>query len=324
MEKDSPTTCSSVRQACFGHCPAPRRSPQRSLGSEKVCNSKRKYLINQVRSKRFQPESCFASDWHPACLGESGAVAPRAAREPVSLLSGRVPPRWSVFPTARPADGSRRHSLRRLGFLAPRGPDALTELQETVLWAAFPPQGTGLWRRLLPFCPGGQVWEEAAGEATRGGKADLSSRKAGGRPDRKGHSALPELQVLAEPEPCLPRGLRPCQRPGPVQTNISLVSLIHCCSARQTAGRRELLPPQRVAGPPLQTGSLSQGGRGQGLRPGLGPLPLQEERQPPGAHRATCFTLLSFCFLIRKLGLVSTGETEEVELWNASSSPWTP
>lgn len=54
-------------------------------------------------------------------------------------------------------------------------------------------------------------------------------------PDLKASTIVPETQVLAEPESCLPKELGNSQNPTWMKTNTSLVFVIHFCSAHHAA-----------------------------------------------------------------------------------------
>lgn len=54
-------------------------------------------------------------------------------------------------------------------------------------------------------------------------------------PDLKASTIVPEPQVLAEPESCLPKELRNSQTPVWMETTTSLVVVIHFCSAHHAA-----------------------------------------------------------------------------------------
>ncbi|KAL0595018.1 hypothetical protein AAY473_035206 [Plecturocebus cupreus] len=76
--------------------------------------------------------------------------------------------------------------------------------------------------RPIPGAPG---QEEAAGEATRGQTLIGTAGGLEAWPDLQARTMMPEPQVLAEPESCLPRELGNCQTPVQMKTNISLFIL---------------------------------------------------------------------------------------------------
>lgn len=194
-----------------------------------------------------------------------------------------------------PRGWSRRHTLPPLGSWPP-GAAAVTACRDSVpghrALCLVSPQGTGLRNAACHAAPGAQVWEEAAAEATRGQDADADGRKAGGRPERKVHAGA-RAAGLAGPAPCLPRGRGGCQTPVRIQTNSNLVSLIHRCSAHQTAAGGSCShfnksPDLLWKGDELGPKSWGPGGRSGSCRSRPPPLPGQEELRPQrnGLHRA--------------------------------------
>ena len=171
-------------------------------------------LKRDLREIRGGPPPCLPGEPHPP-------VGPRSASV------------WASYP--QPGDGTCSHSFQGLGFLAPGVLLHWPRSRKERSVPFFPHTWCGYRDASCHSVLGAQGWSSRRGHER---PRLWFEQQEGGReawPDRKGHAITPELQVLAAPKSCLPREPGDCQTPLQMKTNISLVFLIHSCSAHQTS-----------------------------------------------------------------------------------------